>query len=77
MNRELIERTLNAMARGYMYEEHTEYCSVMEALKAELEKPEPKPVAFICRDALYFWPSQDEFCDQKDNHILLYTKGTT
>ncbi len=45
MNKALIERTLAAMERGYMHQEHAEYCSVMEALKAELEKPDPEPVA--------------------------------
>ena len=52
MNKALIERTLTAMERGYMHQEHAEYCSIMEALKAELEKPEPEPVGhqFQSRD---------------------------
>ena len=52
MNRTLIERTLNAMARGYMVPHKDEYHAVMNALLDELEKPEPEPVGhqFQSRD---------------------------
>ena len=43
MNRALIERTLAAMDKGYMGHHHAEYAAVMEALRQELEKPEPEP----------------------------------
>ena len=41
MNKALIERTLAAMDKGYEASAYLEYTSVIEALKAELEKSEP------------------------------------
>ena len=76
MNRALIERTLAAMDKGYMGHHHAEYAAVMEALKEELEKPEPEPVA-------YWIPKADQFCVAKTDRPFakawepLYTKGTT
>ena len=48
MNRELIERTLAAMDKGYIPLHFAEYKAVMAALKAELEKPEPFKPDWAC-----------------------------
>ena len=79
MNKALIERTLTAMERGYMHQEHAEYCSIMEALKAELEKPGLEPVAWMSRpDEILptFHRTKEAAAYWGDNPIPLYTKGT-
>jgi len=48
--RELLERILAAMDKGYMGKGHAEYSAVMEAIRAELEKPEPEPVAWASQE---------------------------
>ena len=85
MNRELIERTLTAMDKGYMGHHHAEYAAVMAALRQELEKPEPEPYGYV---SVHRWLSGDV---RHEFHFSLgtiyqnnctsitpvYTKGTT
>jgi hypothetical protein len=40
-------------------------------IKAEMAAPQ-EPVAFICHGHLYKWPSEDDFCGNQEDHILLY-----
>lgn len=82
MNRALIERTLNAMDKGYMGRNYAEYIAVQEALKAELVKPEPEPVAYMLTTRNYglggeTWDTT-EYRDYPwdSDCVPLYTKGT-
>jgi len=57
---------------------HTESCmAIAEAfkeLRSMLEQKPSEPTHFICHGHLYTWPSEDNFCGNPEDHILLYAK---
>ena len=75
--REVMQMALDALSsngRGYMYEDELE---AIKALRAELAKPEPEPVAWITQGGkgeLWWYRSVDEYGNNNKNDIPLYRK---
>ena len=84
MNRAILQQTLEFLEFCWRDVDMNDYAferleSTIEALKAELEKPEPEPYAwvFVPHNEL-LWPDEVEHktpCEAT-GYIPLYTKGT-
>jgi len=49
----------------------------LAAVQSTFDSPEPEPTHFICHGHVYPWPSEDDYCGNVEDHILLYTHPPT
>ena len=73
--REVLQQALDALEHVQWKNWRTD--KAIAAIRAELAKPEPVAVAFFCHGHLYEWPSEDDYCGNVEDHILLYALPPT